>query len=90
MTFRLIDLASISVPTLVVVGEEDTESIFASAEQLQHTIPDVRATVIPDASHTVSKDNPASMTSCGAFSLNSTTGPPGTVPSRDNVPYFNS
>ena len=51
-------LAGLAVPTLVVVGEQDTPFIPAS-ERMAQTIPGARLEVIPDAGHSPQFESPA-------------------------------
>ena len=55
---RLPQLASLPMPTLVVVGEQDTPFIRAS-EKMAATIPNARLEVIPDAGHSPQFEAPA-------------------------------
>ena len=54
---RLERLATLAVPTQVIVGEHDTV-MFADSERLAATIPRARLTVIPGAGHSPHSDNP--------------------------------
>ncbi len=47
---RLPDLASITAPTLVIVGDEDTPFLKPS-RRMAETIPGAELAVIPDAAH---------------------------------------
>ena len=49
-------LDKIKVPTLVVVGENDTP-FLAAAQYMSKTIPDVQYVVIPQAGHASNVDN---------------------------------
>jgi len=53
------DLAAISVPTLVLVGEEDVITPPAEARALADAIPGARLEVIPRAGHMAPYENPA-------------------------------
>ncbi len=44
-------IATLTVPTLVIVGEEDRVTPPAAAVELAGALPDGRLTVIPDAGH---------------------------------------
>ena len=52
-------LAAVTVPTLVVVGEEDTLSPPADAELIAKTVPGAQLVVIPDAGHLSAMESPA-------------------------------
>jgi 3-oxoadipate enol-lactonase len=52
-------LGRISVPTLVVVGEEDVLTPPAEAEAMVAAIPGSRVAVIPRAGHLSNLENPA-------------------------------
>lgn len=56
--FRMVDLRAIQVPTLVLNGEFESDSVFRHAETLERRIPDVEAFVISDAGHTSNMENP--------------------------------
>jgi len=61
-------LHQINVPTLVVVGGEDTLTPPAQARELAARIPDAELEVIPDAGHLSSLENPAAFNEVlGAF-----------------------
>jgi 3-oxoadipate enol-lactonase len=51
-------LPSISVPTLVVVGESDALVPVDVAEAMAKAIPDARLEVVPDAGHVANIENP--------------------------------
>lgn len=51
-------LPTINVPTLVLVGEEDTLTPPSEAKYLVSAIPDSRLLIIPDAGHMSSLENP--------------------------------
>ena len=57
------DLATVDVPTLVVVGEEDTLSPPAEAELIAKTIPGAQLVRIPDAGHLSAMEAPAEFNS---------------------------
>lgn len=51
-------LSSISVPALVLVGEEDTLTPPAEARQMAAQIPDSRMLILPEAGHLSNLENP--------------------------------
>ena len=51
-------LPSISVPTLVVVGESDALVPFDVAEAMTKSIPGARLEIVPDAGHVTNLENP--------------------------------
>ncbi len=53
------ELASIAVPTLVMVGDEDVATVPAKAERLHAAIPGSRLVTVPGAGHTSSVEQPA-------------------------------
>ena len=53
------ELARITVPTLVMVGDEDLATVPAKAERIRDAIPGARLVVIPGAGHTSSVEQPA-------------------------------
>ncbi|MEY9485166.1 3-oxoadipate enol-lactonase/4-carboxymuconolactone decarboxylase [Streptomyces calvus] len=56
------ELASVGVPTLVLVGSEDQVTGPAEARTLVAGIPDARLAVVPGASHLVPVEQPAAVT----------------------------
>ncbi|HEX5053601.1 MAG TPA: alpha/beta hydrolase, partial [Planctomycetota bacterium] len=52
-------LASIAVPTLVVVGSEDVITPVAEAEQMAKTIPGAKLAVVPGCGHMTPMEDPA-------------------------------
>ncbi len=52
------DLARMSIPTLVVVGEEDEVTPLAEAERMQTRLPRARLAVIPGAGHLANVERP--------------------------------
>jgi pimeloyl-ACP methyl ester carboxylesterase len=56
---RRADLARISVPTLVLVGEEDLVTPPADAKALAAAIPNARLEIIAGAGHMAPYENPA-------------------------------
>lgn len=55
---RVADLARITAPTLVVVGEHDSSSPVSAAVQLRDGIPGARLRVVPDAAHLAALERP--------------------------------
>jgi pimeloyl-ACP methyl ester carboxylesterase len=55
---QLADLAALSVPTLVMVGEQD-EPFLVPSRRTAATIPGAQLVVIPDAGHSPQFENPA-------------------------------
>ena len=64
---QLADLAALTVPTLVMVGEQD-EPFLAPSRRTAATIPGAQLVVIPDAGHSPQFENPRRGTtrSCGS------------------------
>jgi pimeloyl-ACP methyl ester carboxylesterase len=54
---RLEDLSSIRVPTLVIIGEQDTPFI-ASSQRMADAIPGAQLAMLPDAGHSPQFENP--------------------------------
>jgi 3-oxoadipate enol-lactonase len=54
-------LSSLTMPTLVVVGEEDKDDFKKIAEHLAEEIPDADLAVVPGAGHLVGIDQPAEL-----------------------------
>ena len=52
------ELGRISIPTLVMVGDEDVATVPAKAERIRDAIPGARLMVIPGAGHTASVEQP--------------------------------
>jgi 3-oxoadipate enol-lactonase len=52
------DLAAVTVPALVVVGEHDTLTPADAARALAARLPDARLEVVPDAGHVSNLENP--------------------------------
>lgn len=52
------ELGKISVPTLVMVGDEDVATVPAKAERIRDAISGARLVVIPGAGHTASVEQP--------------------------------
>jgi 3-oxoadipate enol-lactonase len=57
------DLPKIAVPTLVLVGEEDTLTPPAEAKAMADAIPNARLEVIPKAAHMAPYENPSAVNS---------------------------
>ncbi|MEO8450248.1 MAG: alpha/beta fold hydrolase [Gemmatimonadota bacterium] len=57
------EIAAIRVPTLVIVGEEDTATVPAKAERIGARIPGARLVRIPRAGHSATIEEPAAVTS---------------------------
>jgi pimeloyl-ACP methyl ester carboxylesterase len=55
---RLDRLAEVDVPTLVIVGEQDTPFVL-HGERMAKTIPGAQLAIIPDAGHSPQFENPA-------------------------------
>jgi pimeloyl-ACP methyl ester carboxylesterase len=51
-------LAEITVPTLVIVGEEDRSQPLARAQRIADAIPGSKLLIVPNAGHISSFDNP--------------------------------
>ncbi|UCE09080.1 MAG: alpha/beta hydrolase [Candidatus Thorarchaeota archaeon] len=56
--FDLLDLATIKVPTLVVLGENERKAAFPHAEKMFELIEDSKKVLIPDAGHASNLENP--------------------------------
>jgi len=56
--FKLLDLASIKVPTLVILGENERKAVFPHADKMIELIEDSRKVIIPDAGHASNLENP--------------------------------
>ena len=54
-------LPAISVPTLVLVGEEDAEGFQTAAQTLAERIPGARRVTIPQAGHLITLENPSAV-----------------------------
>ncbi|HYO10577.1 MAG TPA: alpha/beta hydrolase [Tepidisphaeraceae bacterium] len=52
------DLPSITVPTLVIVGQHDAITPPAGAEKMRQAIPHARITIVPDAGHMAPIEQP--------------------------------
>jgi pimeloyl-ACP methyl ester carboxylesterase len=60
--FRRVDLSAISVPTLVLDGEFESDAVFEHTAHLERSLSDVRTAVVPDAGHTSNMENPDAFT----------------------------
>lgn len=58
-SFRQQDLAGVTVPTLLLNGENESESVFTHTAQLERLIPHAEVSVVPDAGHTSNMENAA-------------------------------
>ncbi|MFX1265404.1 MAG: alpha/beta fold hydrolase, partial [Promethearchaeota archaeon] len=56
--FKLLDLASINVPTLVVLGENERKAVFPHADKMIELIENSKKVIIPDAGHASNLENP--------------------------------
>jgi pimeloyl-ACP methyl ester carboxylesterase len=56
--FRMVDLEAITVPTLVLNREFESESVFRHTDVLERRISDVETRVISKAGHTSNMENP--------------------------------
>lgn len=56
--FKLLNLASIKVPTLVVLGENERKAVFSHADKMIELIEGSKKVVIPDAGHASNLENP--------------------------------
>ena len=64
---QLADLASVTVPALVIVGEQD-ETFVPPSMAIADAVPDARLVVVPDAGHSPQFENPdAWWAAMGAF-----------------------
>ena len=55
--FDLLDLAVISVPTLILNGEKESKAVFRHTQEMLKLIPQSEAHIIPDAGHTSNMEN---------------------------------
>ncbi|MEJ2515852.1 MAG: alpha/beta fold hydrolase [Gammaproteobacteria bacterium] len=55
-------LGAISVPTLVIVGDEDIATTPAKAQRIHEAVPGSRLVTIPGAGHTATVEEPAAVT----------------------------
>jgi pimeloyl-ACP methyl ester carboxylesterase len=72
---RRAELRSITVPTLVLVGEDDVISPPSEAREIAKTLPDARLQVIPSAGHLAPYENPSAVNDAIRRFLNSLDGP---------------
>lgn len=56
--FKLLDLASIKVPTLVVLGENERKAVFPHADKMIELIEDSKKVIISGAGHASNLENP--------------------------------
>jgi pimeloyl-ACP methyl ester carboxylesterase len=56
--FELLDLASIKVPTLVVLGENERKAVFPHADKMIELIEKSKKVIISDAGHASNLENP--------------------------------
>jgi pimeloyl-ACP methyl ester carboxylesterase len=56
--FKLLDLASIKVPTLVVLGENERKAVFPHADKMIELIENSKKVTVPDAGHASNLENP--------------------------------
>ena len=57
--FDLLNLAAITVPTLVLNGERESKAVFRHTDEMLKLIPNVQARMIIGAGHTSNLENPA-------------------------------
>ena len=58
LNFKLLDLSSIKVPTLVVLGENERKAVFPHADKMIELIDNSKKIIIPDAGHASNLENP--------------------------------
>lgn len=56
--FDLLDLAAITVPTLILNGEGESQAVFRHTAEMLRLIPGAEAQIIPHAGHTSNMENP--------------------------------
>ena len=56
--FKMLPLEKISVPTLVILGENERKAVFPHAEKMIELIPNSRKVLVPDAGHASNLENP--------------------------------
>jgi proline-specific peptidase len=56
--FDLLDLSRITVPTLVLNGENESRAVFRHTEEMLKLIPDIMTHVVEGAGHTSNMENP--------------------------------
>ena len=60
--FRAVDLESVAVPALVLVGEHESPTITRQTRAFQERLRDCRTAVVPGAGHLANMDNPEAFT----------------------------
>ncbi len=58
LNFKLLDLSSIKVPTLVVLGENERKAVFPHADKMIELIDNSKKIIIADAGHASNLENP--------------------------------
>lgn len=58
LDFKLLDLSSIEVPTLIILGENERKAVFPHADKMQELIKGSKKVIIPDAGHASNLENP--------------------------------
>ncbi len=56
--FKQLPIETISVPTLVIVGENERKAVFPHAEKMVELIQDSREVIVPGAGHASNLENP--------------------------------
>lgn len=56
--FDLLDLSRITVPTLILNGENESRAVFRHTEEMLKWIPQAETVIIPGAGHTSNMENP--------------------------------
>ena len=56
--FKLLDLSSIKVPTIVVLGENERKAVFTHADKMVELISGSKKIIIPSAGHASNLENP--------------------------------
>jgi pimeloyl-ACP methyl ester carboxylesterase len=69
------ELARITCPTLVLVGEEDVATVPAKSERIRDLIAGATLVRIPEAGHSSSVEQPAAVTAALAAFLQQVDGP---------------
>ena len=57
-SFKLLQLDTIRVPTLVILGENERKAVFLHADKMIELIPNSRKVVVPNAGHVSNLENP--------------------------------
>jgi pimeloyl-ACP methyl ester carboxylesterase len=65
------EIAGITIPTLVIVGEQDVATVPAKAERIAERIPGARLVTIPDAGHSSPIEQPQAVTAAISAFLDS-------------------